>query len=107
MDNQTDLEKQFHERMMRVYERAQSECNYNATDFLGMLNRQGGLATAKQLLNTNDLSYGLTRLWEEMRLDLSMEAAVLEDAWRSLFTADELAKAKKTLKELGYKFPDE
>jgi len=44
----------------------------------------------------------LTRLWEEQRLDLSLEALVIKEPWRQLFTRSELKEAERRLRELGY-----
>ena len=65
---------------------------------------RGGLDAAKMLLGSGGYSEGLTRLWEEKRLDISMEATVLQDPWRELFTEEELSVAKQKLEELGYQF---
>lgn len=46
----TDLEKQFNREMRDVYISAKRECGYNATRFLQMLSDQGGVKTAKQLI---------------------------------------------------------
>ena len=59
--------------MLQVYEQAKSECNYNATRFRNMVVDQGGLQAAKSLLNSGGYSEGLTRLWEEGSLGISME----------------------------------
>ena len=107
MNEPSKLELAFHQRMRQVYERAQSECGYTATRFLQMVADQGGVQAAKQLLATEGYSEGLTRLWEEGRLDISMEAAVLEAPWRDLFTEEELATASKRLKELGFEFSNQ
>ena len=42
-------------------------------------------------------SPGLQRLAREGRTDLSMEALVLEEPWRQLFSAEELKEAKRRL----------
>jgi hypothetical protein len=96
------LEADFHNRMLSIHERAKAECNYNATRFRSLVLAEGGLQAAKQLLSANQYSEGLTRLWEEGRLDISLEAAVLEEMWKSLFTEEELETAKQRLNELGY-----
>ena len=103
--HQSHLETEFHQRMLLVHEQAKTECNYHATRFQSLVLSQGGLNAAKQLLSSHQHSQGLTRLWEEGRLDLSMEAAVLEGKWRELFTPDELEKAKLRLTELSYDIP--
>jgi len=98
-----NLEAAFHKEMLNIYEQANTECNYVATRFLQMVGRLGGIQAAKQLLANEGYSEGLTRLWEEGRLDLSMEALILRDPWRKLFSAEELGIAQQRLKELGYK----
>ena len=67
-----------------------------------MVLQNGGIVTAKRLLASNHYSEGLTRLWVLKRLDISMEALVLQKQWGGLFTAEELAEAKKRLVGLGY-----
>ena len=102
MDELGDVELAFHQRMRQVYDQARSECNYTASRFLQLVTDLGGVQAAKQLLGTEGYSEGLTRLWEEGRLDISMEKAVLEDQWRKLFTKEELATASKRLEQLGF-----
>jgi hypothetical protein len=101
MNTPDNLEIQFHQRMIQIYAQAKSECGYTATRFHNMVANQGGLQAAKALLNSNTYSEGLTRLWEEKRLDISMEATVLKQPWRELFTDEELSTAKEKLKALG------
>jgi hypothetical protein len=69
---------QFDQAMFSIYDRAKAEANYNATLFLGMLQRRGGLLTAKQLINSPKPSDGYTALYERRRLDLTVEALVVE-----------------------------
>lgn len=95
-------EEAFHQKMVEVYEKAKTECHYNAVRFHQMVQNEGGLLAAKKLLASNHYSEGLTRLWELKRLDISMEALVLKEPWCQLFTNDELAIARKRLKDLGY-----
>ena len=97
-----DLEGRFAREMMRIYERAKIECNYNPTRFLQMVSERGGIETAHALLAGDSFSEGLTKLWEKKRLDLSLEALVLRDPWRQLFTEQELMTAERRLRELGY-----
>ena len=49
---------------------------------------------SQALLSGNRLSDGFVRLWEEQRLDLSVEALALQEPWSSLFTHEELAEAQ-------------
>jgi hypothetical protein len=95
--------KQFDGAMFDIYQRAKSEAGYNATIFLGMLSDRGGLATAKFLINSPKESDGYTALHLRGRLDLTVEAMVVENArWHPLFTNEELTKARARLKKYGY-----
>ena len=98
----SQLERQFHQKMIEIYQRAASECDYRPIRFLQMVNERGGLVTARDLLRASQPAEGLSILWEKQRLDLSVEALVREEPWRSLFTQDEIAEADKRLKALGY-----
>jgi len=102
MNTLSKLEMAFHERMRQIYDQAKNECGYTANRFLQMVNADGGLKAAKKLLSARGYSEGLTRLWEEKRLDISMEATVLHEPWSELFTEQELSIASKKLAELGY-----
>lgn len=95
-------EKKFHDAMANIYNRAKQECGYNAGLFLKMLGIHGGLATAKRLLQSKEVQYGFTELWQCGRLDLTVEAHVLKPEFSSLFTSDEIMEAQDRLKQHGY-----
>jgi hypothetical protein len=99
-------EAAFHEAMLSIYERAKSECKYNAARFLQMVGERGGLQTAKYLLHAPGLSDGFTALWKCGRLDLTVEAYVLMPEWRGLFTEEETKVAAKRLSDLNYSKPN-
>lgn len=99
----SQLERQFHRKMIEIYDRAASECGYRPTRFLQMVTERGGIAAARDLLRGSRPAEGLSILWQHQRLDLSVEALVCDEPWRSMFTQDEIVKAKKRLKDLGYK----
>lgn len=100
-----DLERQFDFAMLDIYKRARAEINYTPSVFYRMLTEMGGIATAKQLINAPQPSDGYTRLYTEGRLDLTVEAVVVENSkWHALFTEDELGRARKRLKDYRYEF---
>jgi hypothetical protein len=74
--------KQFDGAMFEIYNRAKSEAGYNATIFLRMLRDRGGLAAAKYLINSPKPSDGYTQLYERGRLDLTVEAMLVESSMR-------------------------
>ncbi len=93
----------FEKAMHGIYTRAKLEAGYNASIYLQMLHRHGGLGTAKQLINSTTVSQGYTALSERGRLDLTVEALVIASPqWHDLFTADELARCRNRLREYGY-----
>lgn len=97
------LESQFEAAMFDVYRRAKDEAGYNATIFLKMVTDQGGLATARQLINAPRPSDGYTHLYERGRLDLTVEALVIgQERWKALFSDAELDRAKRRLGQYGY-----
>lgn len=98
--NQT--EREFHRAMVAIYETAKRELSYNATRFLQMLSEQGGVATARQLLWSDTPSDGFTTLWSHHRLDLTVEAHVLQQRFASLFTDDDRERARDRLAAYGW-----
>lgn len=102
MPNALPTEEQFTEVMTNIYYEASDKCHYKATSFLQMVQRCGGIETARRLINAKNLSYGLEKLWECGHLEISMEALMLQDRWRPLFNDDELDIARKRLESLGY-----
>jgi len=100
------LERQFHAAMLRIYTRARDEAHYTAKRFRRMVGKHGGRETARILLEAPGVSEGYTALWERRRLDLTVEALVLQPAWRGLFTEEELAITAKRLKDYGYNNQD-
>ena len=96
------LEDAFHAEMLQIYHQAKKHCKYNATRFYRMVNDKGGLATAKALLVSQEPQSGLTTLWECGRLDLSIEALVLDLRFEPLFSEKEKEVARQRLLDYGY-----
>lgn len=96
-----DLEKKFHRAMIGIYEEAKKN-GYTPSYFLRMIAEYGAVETAQQLVNSDKPSEGFTRLYMMKRMDLSIEALILNSEWWSLFTEDERARADRRLRENGY-----
>jgi hypothetical protein len=96
------LEGQFHRQMLNIYDAASRRCGYRPTRFLRMVKERGGVQAAKTLLRSTHYPEGLTTLWQRGCLDISMEALVIGDPWRQLFTAEEISAAERRLQELDY-----
>jgi hypothetical protein len=98
------LESEFDAAMMDVYRRAKDEAHYPANQFLSMLLQQRGLRTAQTLLHVKGVSTGYTALYERGRLDLTVEAVIIDNPkFHVLFTAEELEIARARLRD--YKYP--
>jgi len=101
MPEQQDIE--FHEAMLNIYRQAKSEAKYNAQRFLQMVVDHGGVETAKMLIHSENVSDGYTALWERGRLDLTVEAMIIESPkFHSLFSDDEIKICSKRL--IGYRY---
>ena len=97
------LKDEFHQAMLSIDDAA-AQHGYHPTYFLRMVHELGGLTAAKRLLSTDGPQSGLARLWELGLLDNSMEALVLQERWKELFSDDERQAARKRLKDYGYTF---
>jgi TIR domain len=97
-------EEQFHEAMVNLYHETYKAIHYRATYFYRMVNELGGVETAHRLI-AKESTEGFTKLWEEGRLDLSVEALVLKPEFAALFNEIERKKARERLAEYGYEAP--
>ena len=96
------LEKKFNDDMNQIYIRAKRELRYNATRFMQLVSDKGGLLAAKELIKKDGGTYGFEVLWENRRLDLSVEAHVLKPEYQELFSNEEIEICRIRLKEFGY-----
>jgi len=100
------LEEQFDQAMFNIYRTAKTEAKYNATIFLQMLTDNGGVRTAKTLINAPRPSAGYTALYLCKRLDLTVEAVVVgNELWHALFSDEELDRARARLRAYRYEPP--
>ena len=93
---------EFSAAMQEIYRKAKVEAGYNATVFLRMLSDRGAMETARFLIHTDRPSDGFTALWERQRLDLTVEAHVLQERFETLFTDDEREVCRRRLLAYGY-----
>ena len=97
----TRLEDEFHRALEnRVYADIKS---HNFPMFLlQAMRRHGGAFAAKQLLGIPADRAGLVQLCKQGRLDMSVEALMLQERWKPLFSVCELYLARQRLNDLGY-----
>jgi 5-methylcytosine-specific restriction enzyme A len=97
MTSEADLQN----AMIAMYKRAGRETGYWGNYFLRSVRQHGGLETAKRMLNhETTTTKGFAALINARRADLSLEALVLRQPFRSLFSAQELKVARDRLNKL-------
>lgn len=99
--DKNQLIKHFHKAMLKIYDESKV-IGYTPSKFRQMVTNEGGLNTAKKLINSKQLSDGFAELAHLNRLDLTVEALVLKKENRILFTESELETARERLTQLGF-----
>jgi 5-methylcytosine-specific restriction protein A len=96
------LEDEFTAALFEGYRQAGKKTGYWAYRFHAALKREGGLARAREMLRPRTATQrkGLDTLLEAGYWQLTLEAFVLQEKFRPLFTPDEIAAAEERLK--GY-----
>ena len=89
-------ERELYFDLLANYRTIKEECHHNATRLLNMVtNSKDIVRTTKDLIYRVD-SYGYLKLLEFGRLDLTVEALVLEK-YSHLFTPDDIQVCKQKL----------
>ena len=98
-----NIEEEFTEALLHGYKTAGEEVGYWGKRYLQSIRRNGGLATAKRMLLPRNAGQrmGLDALIEANRPDLTVEAIILREQFRPLFTNVELEAARTRLGEYG------
>lgn len=84
------LETKFTQELIKKCEQAKKECSCNLTRFLQIVEKNGGVKAVKMLLAKDQIPDGFETLKMRGRLDLSMEAVVVDHQFADLFTDDEV-----------------
>lgn len=94
------LELHFHQDVLSDVDAAKREIGYNPTRFMQMVAQYGAAETARRLLASGvGTSDGFTTLYIGGRLRLSIEARAILPWYGELFTAQEIATARRRLLE--------
>lgn len=104
MTPEDDLHKEFSAAMVDIFRRVVKETGYRPTYFLQMVVETSGHEAAMHLIHAGQPSDGYTELYSRKRLDLTVEALVLQPKWRPLFTDDDRAKARGRLQDYHFEF---
>ncbi len=98
MVEQNKLDLVFENAVLDAIVISKKDLRYNPGYWIQMIHESGGVGAAKRLLAL-PIADGFTLLWENDRLDLSVELYVLVPAFQSLFTQAELEEARKRLED--------
>src|SRR5262245_33057340 len=98
----TAAERQFHRDMLHGAETLKREIGYNPTRLNQMVAELGRPEAVRRLLTGRDASDGFTTLWENDRLDMSVEASALLPWYADLFTDEQRATARRRLTEHNF-----
>ena len=94
------LESLLREAFQEADARAKVELGFGMPRLIEMTDHHGAIETAHRILPT--LTKMFTTLWERSRLDLSVEAIILQPRFAPLFTEDELQVARQRLQDSNY-----
>jgi hypothetical protein len=101
MDDQSQRERTFDAAMLELYDTWRQEIRYAANRFRQMVQKHGGVETARRLLKKPDVSSGFLKLHEAGKLELTMEFLVLRKEFTPLFSFEERARARGRLIDHG------
>lgn len=99
----TSLEKEFTKELLdNVAEMKQY--GYNPTIYTRMISENGAINAAKKLVVKDVQSSGFATLIMLRKLELSVEASVIKDKYKDLFTDAEIQNSIRKLKEANFSF---
>ena len=101
MDDRSRRARRFDTAVRELSETWKHEVRYSATRFRQMVDRRGGVETARRLLSKPAVSSGFLKLKEAGKLELTMEYLILKSDFTSLFTFEERGIARGRLIDHG------
>ncbi|CAJ4550192.1 putative restriction endonuclease [Burkholderia pseudomallei] len=102
MDRVDDIK--FTDFLRQKAQEAHRALAYDPKQFLRMLGAEGGYATVSKLVSAKNPSFGFETLREHGRLDLSVEALIVETEWSRFFSDGLRKEAERKLRGVGYVF---
>ena len=96
------LKKSFHQEMINLYKKVIKSIKYKPTRLMDYINKYGGYEAAVKYISTESNVQDFAVLWEKERLDLSVEALIASENYRSLFQEEIVAFCDRKLKEYSY-----
>ena len=100
--NTDQLKKSFHQEMIHLYKKITKIVKHKPTRLMDFINKYGGYEAAVKYISTESNVQDFAVLWENERLDLSVEALITSETYRSLFQEDIVTFCDRKLKEYSY-----
>lgn len=98
------LFQQLHAAMIGIYQRSLKETGVNHSLFLRMITTTSAHETALHLVHAAKPSDGYTDLYLKGRLDLTVEALVLDTKWTPIFEEETRKLARERLTAYRFDF---
>jgi len=96
-------EARFEQDLLSAVDQAKA-FGYRPTRFLGLIRSKGAFRSVKDIVASGKASEGFHKLVLHGRTDLTCEAIIVENEWRSHFDDDLLEIAERRLRDYGYAF---
>ncbi len=100
--NKEQIKQSFHNEMVLIYKRITKELKYKSPRLIDLINKNGGYEAAIKYLVTESSVQDFAVLWENERLDLSVEALIINEKYRDIFDESIVEMCDKKLKEYSY-----
>jgi len=101
----SDIKDRYHSRCVRLIPDVQDVVRYRPNRFSEMIGSTGveAVGATKTLIHNQKPSETFQNLAVEGRLDLTVEAIIVEEReWRDIFTEDDRNAARERLTKYGY-----
>lgn len=99
---QEQQKKAFHQDIINLYKRIRKEVKYTPPQLFETINKYGGYEAVIKYIITDSNIFLFSLLWENERLDLSLEALVTNPKYKEIFPDDIVKYCDKRLKEYNY-----
>lgn len=96
------LENTFEKELIKNCEIAEKEYGCVQKRLLLNIEKFGGVRTVQEILRKGRVSDGFDKLQKANRLDLTMEAVIIDSKYNNLFTDEEVNACHELLCEYGY-----
>ena len=100
--NNEQIKQSFHNEMILIYKRITKELKYKSPRLIDLINKHGGYEAAIKYLATESSVQDFAVLWENERLDLSIEALIVSEKYRGIFDESIVKMCDKKLSEYSY-----